>query len=135
MKEVCAITGGTSGLGKGFVERFAADGYEVVFCGRREEIGAEIATANKATFIKADVAVASEMESFFAQIKSKFGRLDVLIVNSGTWGNVGRQPDIPIDEYKRVLGSMKEINNKKRTLKRCQSERCLVHAQVRRQAD
>ena len=113
MKEVCAITGGTSGLGKGFVERFAADGYEVVFCGRREEIGAEIATANKATFIKADVAVASEIESFFAQIQSKFGRLDVLIVNSGTWGNVGRQPDIPIDEYKRVLGSMKEINNKK----------------------
>ena len=49
MKEVCAITGGTSGLGKSFVERFAADGYEVVFCGRREEIGAEIATANKAT--------------------------------------------------------------------------------------
>ena len=29
MKEVAAITGGTSGLGRGFVERFAKDGFEV----------------------------------------------------------------------------------------------------------
>ena len=107
MKEVCAITGGTSGLGKGFVERFVKDGYEVVFCGRREDLGAEIATAHKATFIKADVAIAAEMEAFFDQIKSKFGRLDVLIVNSGTWGNIGRQADIPIDEYKRVMSKKK----------------------------
>ena len=28
-KEVAAITGGTSGLGLGFVERFTKDGYEV----------------------------------------------------------------------------------------------------------
>ena len=104
MKEVCAITGGTSGLGKGFVERFTKDGYEVVFCGRREDLGAAIATANKATFIKADVAIAAEMEAFFDQIKAKFGRLDVLIVNAGTWGNIGKQADIPVDEYKRVMG-------------------------------
>ena len=30
-KEICAITGGTSGLGEGFVERFAKDGYQVFF--------------------------------------------------------------------------------------------------------
>ena len=29
MKEVAAITGGTSGLGKACVERFVKDGYEV----------------------------------------------------------------------------------------------------------
>ena len=29
-KEICAITGGTSGLGEGFVERFAKDGYQVI---------------------------------------------------------------------------------------------------------
>ena len=28
-KEIVAITGGTSGLGQGFVERFSKDGYEV----------------------------------------------------------------------------------------------------------
>ena len=28
-KEIVAITGGTSGLGKGFVERFTKDGYKV----------------------------------------------------------------------------------------------------------
>ena len=30
-KEICAITGGTSGLGEGFVQRFAKDGYQVTF--------------------------------------------------------------------------------------------------------
>ena len=30
VKEVAAITGGTSGLGRGFVERFTKDGYEVI---------------------------------------------------------------------------------------------------------
>ena len=29
VKEVAAITGGTTGLGQGFVERFVRDGYEV----------------------------------------------------------------------------------------------------------
>ena len=110
MKEVCAITGGTSGLGKGFVERFARDGYEVVFCGRHETAGAEIATENNATYFKVDVTQPEEVDGFFANIKEKFGRLDVLINNAGVISNVGRQCDIPIDEYKKIMGLLKAKN-------------------------
>ena len=114
-KEVAAITGGTSGLGLGFVERFTKDGYEVspnffvsfivqvVFCGRNEEAGKKIATENKCTFIKADVTKPEEMESFFTQVKEKFGRLDVLINNAGCVSNCGRQADIPLDEYAKIM--------------------------------
>ena len=114
-KEVAAITGGTSGLGLGFVERFTKDGYEVgsfflvlftvqvVFCGRNEEAGNKIATENKCTFIKADVTKPEEVESFFTQIKQKFKRLDVLINNAGCVSNCGRQADIPLEEYKKIM--------------------------------
>jgi len=103
MKEICAITGGTSGLGEGFVERFVKDGYEVVFCGRNEQAGAAIAERCGATYFKVDVTVASEVEGFFEQIKIKFGALDVLINNAGVISNVGRQADIPVEEYLKIM--------------------------------
>ena len=104
MKEVCAITGGTSGIGKGLVKRFTSDGYDVVFCGRNEIARAAVANEFGATFIKADVTQPAEMEAFFNKIKEQFGRLDVLIVNSGVGSNVGKQCDVPLDDYKRVMG-------------------------------
>jgi len=103
MKEVCAITGGTSGIGKGLVKRFTADGFEVVFCGRNESAGAVIAAEYGATYIKADVTIPAEIEAFFAQIKEQFGRLDVLIVNSGMGTRGAKQCDLPLDDYKRVM--------------------------------
>merc|ERR1711937_164744 len=103
VKEVAAITGGTSGLGTACVERFVKDGYEVVFCGRNEEAGASVATEHNATFIKCDVTVPEQVESFFNQIKEKFGRLDVLINNAGVIGNEGKLCDIPIEAYHRVV--------------------------------
>jgi len=106
MKEICAITGGTSGLGEGFVERFVKDGYEVVFCGRNEQAGAAIAERCGATYFKVDVTVPSEVEGFFEQIKTKFGALDVLINNAGVISNVGRQADIPVEEYLKIMGEL-----------------------------
>ena len=106
MKEICAITGGTSGLGEGFVERFVKDGYEVVFCGRNEQAGAAIAERCGATYIKADVTVPSEVEGFFEQIKTKFGALDVLINNAGLLMRGCRHADIPIEDYLKIMGEL-----------------------------
>ena len=44
-----------------------------------------------------------EVESFFAQIKEKYGELNVLINNAGVISNVGRQADIPIEEYLKIM--------------------------------
>ena len=37
------------------------------------------------------------------KIKEKFGKLDVLINNAGVMTNIGRQADIPVDEYLRIM--------------------------------
>lgn len=50
------VTGGTHGIGRACVERLAGDGFRVVFCGRDEAAGAEVAAAvPHAEFVAADV--------------------------------------------------------------------------------
>ena len=41
----------------------------MVFCGRNEEAGTTIAGENSATFIKCDVTVPEQVESFFNQVR------------------------------------------------------------------
>jgi len=103
MKQVCAVTGGAAGLGRGFVERFLKDGYDVVFCDVNEKLGQEVANENGSTFIKVDVTKHLQVESFFKQIKEKFGRLDVIINNAGIAQPKGKQCDIPVEDYLRMM--------------------------------
>lgn len=102
-KEVAAITGGTQGVGKGLVERFCRDGYEVVFCGRNEEAGNKIAGDTGAMFIKADVSNQESVEAFFGKINESFGRLDVLINNAAVVSAFGKTCDIPMEEYHKIM--------------------------------
>jgi NAD(P)-dependent dehydrogenase (short-subunit alcohol dehydrogenase family) len=52
--KVVIVTGGTAGIGRNMVERFVAEGAKVVFTGRREALGAEVAKATGAVFVAAD---------------------------------------------------------------------------------
>jgi NAD(P)-dependent dehydrogenase (short-subunit alcohol dehydrogenase family) len=61
----CAIvTGATSGIGRRTVERFVEEGARVVFCGRRETLGAQLQAAlgrERACFVKADVTLEADV--------------------------------------------------------------------------
>ena len=61
--------------------RWVKEGYEVVFCDITD--GTEVAQESKSTFIKCDVTDAKQVEDMIEQIKTKFGRLDVLFNNAG----------------------------------------------------
>ena len=77
--QVALVTGGTRGIGRGIVERFAAAGATVVTCGRNEPED----LPDGITFVAADVRDAEQVDALVTAIVEKFGRLDVVVNNAG----------------------------------------------------
>jgi NAD(P)-dependent dehydrogenase (short-subunit alcohol dehydrogenase family) len=88
--KVAVICGGTSGIGARTAEVFVAEGASVVIAGRRELDGKELARTlgSRARFIRADVAVESDVAELIGETVREFGRLNILINNAG----IGGQP-------------------------------------------
>ena len=82
--KVALVTGGTSGIGLATATLFAAEGAQVIVTGRRKpELDAAVAAIPGATGFQVDSARLDELDRLFADIKTRFGRLDVLFVNAG----------------------------------------------------
>jgi NAD(P)-dependent dehydrogenase (short-subunit alcohol dehydrogenase family) len=77
------VTGGTSGIGAAIVERFRADGAAVVFTGRDETRGNEVAARTGASFVRADARDAEDVQASVQKAVGSLGGLDALIVNAG----------------------------------------------------
>lgn len=89
------ITGGSSGIGKSLVLRFAREGADVIFAYRSNEEGAqalaeEVSSAGgRAVGFRADLGREAEVCRLCDLVKKEFGRLDILINNAGRTFNVG----------------------------------------------
>ncbi len=89
MKKTALVTGGGRGIGFGICEKLAADGFNLVLSGRSyvskvadaiaklEALGAEV------LYCSGDVSSPTDRAAMLAEIKERFGRLDVLINNAG----------------------------------------------------
>jgi NAD(P)-dependent dehydrogenase (short-subunit alcohol dehydrogenase family) len=77
------VTGGGKGVGRGITERFLAAGYDAVICGRETLEHPPETDGRQAAFIKTDVRDAAARDALFAEISSRYGRLDVLVNNAG----------------------------------------------------
>lgn len=87
------ITGGTSGLGKALKEKFENSGDTVIILAR---------TADGNNSIKCDVGVKSDVENAFAEIKQKYGKIDMLINNAG-YGLAGVTELLPVEESTKIF--------------------------------
>src|SRR4051794_11240136 len=101
--KVAVVTGGTSGIGKRFVERFAEEGANVVFSGRRAVEGAAVASASGARFVVADVAVEADAERTIKSALDAHGRLDVLVNNAGGPAPTGRIEALPLSGFDQAV--------------------------------
>ena len=89
---IALVTGAGSGIGLGCAAALVADGWRVVYTGRRlDALQAAIAKAGdpfgdiaeRALAVPCDVGDETTVDALFATIGQRFGRLDLLFNNAG----------------------------------------------------
>jgi NAD(P)-dependent dehydrogenase (short-subunit alcohol dehydrogenase family) len=96
------ITGGTSGIGAATAYAFAAEGANVVICGRREALGKETEAAirakgGKCTYIQADVREEAQVAKLIDATVAAHGGLDIAHNNAGIEGPFSPFVDVKLD--------------------------------------
>lgn len=83
--KVAVITGGTSGIGEATTELFIAEGAQVIFTGRNEAKGAELAArlGASARYVRGDVRSEADIKAAIETAVRDFGALDCLFNNAG----------------------------------------------------
>ncbi|MCE2488127.1 MAG: SDR family oxidoreductase [Desulfurellaceae bacterium] len=106
--KVALVTGGGSGIGRQACLVFAREGAQVVVCdvaveGGEETVGQIEQAGGQATFIRADVAQAAEVEALVAKTVETYGRLDCAYNNAGIAGRTARVADDSEQNWERIL--------------------------------
>ena len=105
----CAVvTGAGTGIGKAAATALLQNGYRVAFAGRRREpLEAAIAQANaaqgQALAIPTNVAEPASVAALFAEVKARFGRLDVLFNNAGVGAPGVNIEELTFEQWKNVV--------------------------------
>ena len=108
MKKIALVTGAGSGIGRACALALLKAGWQVVFVGRRlEALQASIALAGEHSdnghAITADLTQESDVKALFAQIRTRFGRLDLLFNNAGISLPFNLPGDMLGDDWRRAV--------------------------------
>ena len=105
---VAVITGGGSGIGAATALALAGDGWTVVVAGRRAETLDD--TARRGTdlpgtldAVPTDVTDPDAVDALFAHTVGRYGRLDLLFNNAGSFGTPARVDDLAVEEWDAVV--------------------------------
>lgn len=103
MKTV-VVTGGSRGIGKAIVEKFAENGWNVILNYNKSiEAAKKIEKEFKNVKIfKADVTNRKEVQAMFDYANTNFGNIDVLVNNAGI-GCTGLLQDLSFEEWQDVF--------------------------------
>ncbi|MFJ9853031.1 SDR family oxidoreductase [Streptomyces sp. NPDC101150] len=106
--KVAVVTGAGSGIGRAVAQELIAAGWHVVLAGRRLE--ALNATALQSgpggptvVPVPTDVSRPDEVDALFAAVRDRFGRLDLLFNNAGTFGKAGPLEELSYDDWRAVV--------------------------------
>jgi NAD(P)-dependent dehydrogenase (short-subunit alcohol dehydrogenase family) len=104
---VAIVTGAGTGIGKSAALALLKDGYRVALVGRRKELldktAADSGAKDRALVIPADLAVPQNVKGVFDQVKSAWGRLDVLFNNAGMGAPAIPMEELSWEQWKQVV--------------------------------
>lgn len=106
--KVAVITGGNSGIGLGIAQEFKSEGAIGTIVGRNQKTldAAEALLSPNFKSIQTDVTKTEDLESIFKETASKYGKLDILVVNAGGAlgnGTLGSVIDTTEENYTRMI--------------------------------
>ncbi len=109
MNKVVLITGGSSGIGKETVYKFAKNGYDVIFTyNKSKEMSKTIEKDIKSSYnvniysIKCDISLENDVKSLANFVKKKTNKIDVLVNNAGiAIDNLLEEKTV--EEFKKVI--------------------------------
>jgi NAD(P)-dependent dehydrogenase (short-subunit alcohol dehydrogenase family) len=106
-KRVALVTGAGSGIGKSAALALLKDGYHVALVGRRREMlektAADSGAKDRALVLPADITKDEQVKNVFSELKSKWGRLDVLFNNAGIGAPAVPMEELPIEKFREVV--------------------------------
>jgi len=104
------VTGGSRGIGRGIALELAREGADVAVNYRRDEEAARATVADierlgrRAVALQADVAEWPAVEAMVGRALEAFGRLDVVVANSGVASRTQSVWDMDVDHWHKVIG-------------------------------
>jgi len=111
MRKLLVVTGGTKGIGRAIVEKFASNAFDVAVCARNESNLLELKQSVQQNFgvnvytLAADMSIASEVKAFVNYVVELNRPVDVLLNNAGYF-----VPGKVTEESEGVLEGMMNAN-------------------------
>jgi len=108
---IALVTGGGRGIGRGIALEFAREGASVAVVYRRDVDSADAVVAEiqsegrHATSFQADVRDADAVQDAVTKCVEHFGRLDVVVANSGVASKYSTVEDLDLSEWRRVIAT------------------------------
>ncbi|MCX7559379.1 SDR family oxidoreductase [Sulfitobacter sp. F26204] len=109
MRPVCLITGASAGIGAACARLAARRGYDLALTYNSDLKGAKVVAAAayeagvETLILQTDVANPADIDTMFAEIDARFGRLDALINNAGIVDQAARVTDMTHDRLRRMF--------------------------------
>lgn len=108
MSKIALVTGASSGIGKACSLALLQEGWQVVLVGRRADaLAAAVAAAgpnaSNAHAMPTDLSQEAEVKALFDQIRTRFGRLDLVFNNAGISLPYTLPGDLSGDEWRRAV--------------------------------
>jgi len=97
---VALVTGGSRGIGRAVVERLLEEGASVMIADLGDVVADDLGP--NAAYIRLDVGDEVQWRTAVDAVRTRFGRLDILVANAGI-GGTGPIRDISLEDWHRTL--------------------------------